>query len=42
MGYGNDMNTKMTVTSFVNVNMTAPDVYAAIIGPRIAYFDTSS
>jgi hypothetical protein len=41
MGIDKDALTKMSITSSINVNMTAPDLYIAIVGPRTAYFDVN-
>jgi hypothetical protein len=42
MGIGTDTNTKMSLTSYVNVNLTQPDLYVPISGPRVAYFSSNS
>ncbi len=42
MGIGTDALTKMSLITSINVNLTAPDLYVAIIGSRISYFDVNT
>lgn len=42
MGVGTDILTKMSTSSYINVNLTAPDIFVGIVGPKTAYFDVNS